>query len=101
MPEFVRVLLRHHADMNICDAQFLYPIHAAAKAGHEDIVQILLSHGVDVNLQMKYSGLTALHIAAMHSRKEVIELLINGGSLLDFGCISTYNLHHNSVLNFC
>ena len=80
MPDFVRVLLQHHADTNICDSHFLYPIHAAAKAGHEDIVGILVDHGVDINLQMRYSCHTPLHVAAMHTRKEVVELLIDKGT---------------------
>lgn len=79
MPDFVTVLLQLHADTNICDAQFFYPMHAAARAGHEDIVEILLNHQVDINLRMRYSGHTPLHVAAMHSRKEVVELLVSKG----------------------
>ena len=99
MPDFVRVLLQHHADTNISDAHFLYPIHAAAKAGHEDIVEILLNHGVDVNLQMKYSGQTSLHIAAIHSRKEVIELLVKLGILLVF-IFSFFSFSHFLIFSF-
>lgn len=79
MPDYVDVLLQHHADTNISDANCLYPIHAAAKAGHEDVVSILLDHEVDINLRTRYSQHTPLHVAALHSRTEVVKLLVSRG----------------------
>ena len=101
MPDFVKVILQHHADTNICDAQHLYPIHAAAKAGHEDVVDILLKNGVDVNLQMRFSGQTALHVAAINSRKEVIVCLVNGGNVTVVYLSSLLLFYKGIVLYYC
>ena len=79
MPEFVEVLLQNHADTNIGDGYCLFPVHAAAKAGHEDVIEVLASHGVDINLHLRNSRQTPLHLAAAHSRKEVVELLVEKG----------------------
>eukprot|EP00795_Rhopilema_esculentum_P014481 gene14481-5544_t len=83
LPEFVEVLLQNHADTNISDGYCLFPIHAAAKAGHEDVIEVLVNHGVDINLQSRNSRQTPLHVAAAHSRKEVVELLVKKGADLE------------------
>ena len=52
------------------------PIHAAARAGHEDIVTLLLSSGADM-FAKDGSGDTALHWASRNARSSVIHLLLS------------------------
>lgn len=50
------------------------PLHAAAKHGHFDCVQCLLSNKADPRLETA-SGQTALHIAAQNGQREIVKLL--------------------------
>ncbi|ALG67795.1 ankyrin repeat domain-containing protein [Beggiatoa leptomitoformis] len=47
--EVVRLLLAHHADLNITNANGEFPIHTAAKLGLFELVDVLLGAGDDVN----------------------------------------------------
>uniref|UniRef100_A0A915B1S6 Secreted protein n=1 Tax=Parascaris univalens TaxID=6257 RepID=A0A915B1S6_PARUN len=49
-------------------------LHYAAKGGHHDVVRVLLDNGADVNLRT--SGYTALHLAAICKQAKVIEVLL-------------------------
>lgn len=40
----------------------LQPLHAAAIAGHSDIVQILVEHGADANSRHRFAGNSALQL---------------------------------------
>lgn len=51
-------------------------IHWAAKHGRADIVKLLASTGIDVNVRTN-GGYTPLHLAAMHGRDEVIKILVS------------------------
>ncbi len=55
------------------------PVHAAARQGHSDVLNLLIRHGVPVN-STTVSGLTPLHIAAWNQHKEVVHLLIKAGA---------------------
>lgn len=52
---------------------------AAARAGNLDDLEMLLSHGVDVDA-VKPPGLTALHLAQIHGRPEAVQMLIDNGA---------------------
>ncbi len=82
MPEFVSVLLEYNADPKITDGQSLTPIHVAAKAGHEDVVQKFLEHGVDINIRTNLTRQSPLHIAAYNSHENVVKLLVLAGKFL-------------------
>ncbi len=79
MPEFVRVLLKHDADPKVSDGMSQTPLHAAAKAGHEDVIQVLLKNGVDINIRTNSMRQTPLHIAASNSHIDVVRFLIQKG----------------------
>lgn len=51
-------------------------IHWAAKHGRADIVKLLASTGIDVNVRTN-GGYTPLHLAAMHGRDAVIKMLVS------------------------
>ncbi|KHN79761.1 Ankyrin repeat domain-containing protein SOWAHC [Toxocara canis] len=75
--ESVRELLKEKPDL-ISYASILCQkysgLHYAAKGGHHDVVRLLLNSGADVNLRT--SGYTALHLAAICKHTKVIEVLL-------------------------
>ena len=54
----------------------LYPIHWAADRGNFQMVQILLKHGADINVQDE-DGQTALHYACSNEHQSVIKVLLD------------------------
>ena len=56
----------------------LTPLMAAADRGHADIVELLVSHGANIETQSK-NGLTPLMLAANRDRVQVVRLLISKG----------------------
>ncbi|XP_002155293.2 caskin-1 [Hydra vulgaris] len=54
------------------------PLHLSAKSGHDDIVSLLLQHGVHVD-DCSVEG-TALHMAALYGKTEVARLLLKAGA---------------------
>lgn len=57
------------------DARFPPPLHLSAKSGHDDIVHLLLQAGADVN-ESRPEG-TALHLASLYGKKDVVKLLLS------------------------
>ncbi len=51
------------------------PLHYAAYAGHKELVELLITNGVDVNTKTD-DGFTPLHVAARQGRTETGEVLI-------------------------
>ena len=58
----------------------------AACHGHEDVVRVMIEHGVDVNAA-GVSGVTALHEVARAGQVEVVDLLIGAGA--DAGAVDS------------
>ena len=68
-------------------------LHLAARGGHKEIVELLLSKGANVNEKVDNSeGATALHYAAHEGHKEIVELLISKGANVNEGVGNSYNL---------
>ena len=57
-------------------------LHYAVMRGNPEILQLLLSKGVDVNSRTK-NGTTPLHTAVLYNRYEVAETLLNKGAEVD------------------
>lgn len=54
-----------------------YPIHYAARYGHSDLIEVLISSSYcDPHLQASRDKYTALHIAVEHNHLEVVETLL-------------------------
>ncbi|XP_023315859.1 uncharacterized protein LOC111693916 [Trichogramma pretiosum] len=67
-----------NSQLNYCDNHGYTYFHAACMSGNMAAVNLLLSQGIDVNLDSyKYS---ALHIAAQYRREEVVEILLRHGA---------------------
>ena len=56
------------------------PIHAAAYAGHANIISLLIEHGADMEARWGEVGRTLLHRAAWHGRLEVGQYLLDHGA---------------------
>lgn len=56
------------------------PLHVAAKKGNALMVGLLLNHRADINALTDDEEQTALQIAAIWGRKEVVELLLERGA---------------------
>ncbi len=51
-------------------------IHFAAFAGNQDIIQYLISHSVDINLQEQDENMTPIHIAVKVGNKSAVDVLL-------------------------
>lgn len=52
------------------------PLHVAATLGYDEIALFLIANGAEVNLQTNYKRYTALHMAVLSNKPEMlIELL--------------------------
>ena len=71
-------LSKEHAIMNAWGKGAL---HAAAYQGHEDIVQVLLSAGADLEAAGN-DGTTPLYLAAQQKHKGVVQVLLRAGAQL-------------------
>ncbi|KAF3934562.1 Ankyrin-1 [Dactylella cylindrospora] len=72
--------LRCSTDMiDIPDASGRTPIWWAASRGDTDYLQILISHGADVNFPNK-RGLTPLHLACENGHAECVDALLTAGA---------------------
>lgn len=85
--EIARRLIDGGADVNAKDAEGNTPLHGAAAAGKQELIELLLAHGADPNAANK-DGVTPLYSAARHIGKPCLscrgeELCINFNAILD------------------
>ncbi|KAI3318545.1 hypothetical protein HD806DRAFT_526288 [Xylariaceae sp. AK1471] len=71
------LLLNKGAKLGITNGGF--PLSDAARYGHEDIVQLLLNAGADINAADIVNG-TPLHCAMTHGHKSIVRLLLDAGA---------------------
>lgn len=65
------------------DAEGLYPIHIAARAGHTKLIRLLTSYNVNVNEVDKLNKWTAIFYAASEGHSQTVQELINANALID------------------
>ncbi|MCD4654474.1 ankyrin repeat domain-containing protein [bacterium] len=70
----VKYLLEHNANPNLANKKKLTPLHKACLFGDENVIQILLDFGADVNLEGP-GGTKAIEIARRMKHTEVVVLL--------------------------
>lgn len=76
----VRLLVEAGAAVNDADDKFkVTPLIVAAEENHIDIVQFLLDHGADINLQERHHY-TALTRAGFKANWDVVRLLMTSGA---------------------
>ncbi len=63
------------------------PLMEAAREGHEDVVQLLVEHGANVNAQTEETQETALTLAACGGFIEVAQYLIEHGECSTWICL--------------
>lgn len=66
--------------LNERDESGLSPIHWAADRGHSTILELLLTHGADVNLVDGDCGQTALHYAVSCGHMDSVKILLKHGA---------------------
>ena len=83
--EIVRIMIPYVSDINThLDQDGYTALHVAARTTHVDIVNLLITAGADVNIEVK-GGITPLHEAATHSTSNVhvVAALIQSGAKVD------------------
>jgi len=68
-------------------------VHTAARWGHKDVVDLLLTHGAEVNAQNKV-GITPLFIAANEGHENVVKLLLAHGAEINIKTVGGRTLLH-------
>ena len=66
-------------DLDVRDSHGATPLQLAAYNGHEEVVELLLGQGANVNVQDN-EGATPLHLAACMNRKQIAGLLYVHGA---------------------
>ena len=73
----VEAILNSGLDPNMHDSDGYSALHAASENGHLEVVKILVEHDADINYK---SGYTALELAKIAKKDEIVEYLIAHGA---------------------
>ncbi len=73
------IIGRDPNEINVQDAQGFTPLHLASGKGHIEIVEFLLNHGADIELEI-FNGVTPLMLAAQYVTNETIKTLLEHGA---------------------
>jgi ankyrin repeat protein len=78
--EIARTLLRDGANINAVDIAGFSSLYRAAEAGHRAVVEFLLEHQADINIQHGEEVETSLHVAVWARELDICRLLLKHGS---------------------
>ena len=81
--ELVRKLLKNNPDPNERDTFGGTALHAAMFQKNVAVIQILIDHGFDVNVQGLSNGYTPLHDAVWANNLSAVKLLLKHGAKVD------------------
>ncbi|XP_026179916.1 ankyrin repeat and SOCS box protein 16 isoform X2 [Mastacembelus armatus] len=76
----VQLLLSHGADPEILAADGSAPLHLCTSAQSFQCAELLLDGGAEVNVRMRESRLTPLHVAARRGLEEHVALFLSHGA---------------------
>ncbi|XP_051244307.1 ankyrin repeat and SOCS box protein 16 isoform X2 [Dicentrarchus labrax] len=76
----VQLLLSHGAEPDLLAADGSAPLHLCTSAQSFQCAELLLEGGAEVNVRMKESRLTPLHVAARRGLVEHVELFLSHGA---------------------
>ncbi|RDW84146.1 uncharacterized protein DSM5745_04472 [Aspergillus mulundensis] len=84
------------------ETKFITPLHLAAKKGHADLAELLISYGADVNAGDS-EGLTPLWEAVVRARSATVDVLLKAGAdanaIFPDGNKGSRTLLHISAIN--
>ncbi|XP_064640281.1 ankyrin repeat domain-containing protein 27-like [Lineus longissimus] len=72
------------------------PLHVAALHGHDNLVNLFLRKGAQVNARSKTQHATALHLASQYNRPKIVEVLLKFGAK-----VNQRDARGNTPLHFC
>jgi ankyrin repeat protein len=78
------LIAKHPEHVNARGGDEMTPMHAAASAGHANILSLLIEHGADVECQ-GISDDTPLHRASLSGKLEAGHFLLDGGADIEAG----------------
>ena len=81
----VHLITKDPEHVNAMGGEEVTPMHAAASAGHANILSLLIEHGADVNGRGKW-GHTPLHRASVNAKLEAGQFLLDHGADIDARC---------------
>nr|XP_040058264.1 ankyrin repeat and SOCS box protein 11 [Gasterosteus aculeatus aculeatus] len=87
----VRLMLQHRASV-LSPCRLASPIHEAAKKGHNECVELLLSYGAPIDMEFPVVG-TPLYSACMARAAACAGLLLQSGADVGIGCGQDTPLH--------
>ncbi|XP_070694506.1 ankyrin repeat and SOCS box protein 11, partial [Pempheris klunzingeri] len=87
----VRLMLQHSASIHT-PHQLASPIHEAAKKGHVECVELLLSYGAHIDMELPVVG-TPLYSACMARAAACVTVLLHSGADVQIGCGKDSPLH--------
>lgn len=79
----VNILLDHHANPQAVNSKKFTPLMIACRYGSIESAKLLIQAGVDVNYETPQAGWSALIIAAIHNRVNLVLLLLNSGAEME------------------
>ena len=70
-----------------------FPLHYAVYSGNEEMINLLIEHGADINCVTERAKVTPLHIAALEGSTHICEILISRGADMN-AKLFDYTRHH-------
>ena len=90
----IPLIVKYGCNPNICDDNYMTPLHTAVVVGDVKALKLLIKKGVDVNAIGEFEQ-TPLHLAVIYGNLKITKLLIKNGA--DILLVDEKNL---SVLDY-